>query len=290
MSPAEENVPPKVAAFFDVDNTVIRGASAFHIARGLWRRDYFTFRDIIKFGYEQSSYLMFGESQEQMDRLREHGLGIIEGWSVAEMTSVGEEVYDELLETRVYPGTKDIIDEHIAKGHEVWLVTASPIEIGRMLARRIGATGALGTVAEHVNGFYTGRLDGDFLHGPRKGERVRALAAERGIDLEASHAYGDSLNDRTMLETVGYPCAINPDPKMRKLARERGWPIREFRKRSKSGRRGVLKSSVTGAAWVTIQVARGVKSAVRGLIRGLFRWPRRAPSPGTGNPEAAREL
>lgn len=256
-----------VAAFFDVDNTVIRGASAFHLARGLWQRGYFTLRDIIKFGYEQSTYTMFGESHEQMARLRGHGLDIIKGWSVAEMNAVGEEVYDELLANRVYPGTKAIIDDHLAQGHEVWLVTASPVEIGQLIARRIGATGALGTVAEHVDGFYTGRLDGDFLHGPRKAQVVRALAAERSLDLAASYAYGDSLNDTAMLETVGHPCTINPDPKMRRQANQRGWPVREFRKRRKSGRRGVVKSSVTGAAWVTIQVAKGIKSALRALFR-----------------------
>lgn len=262
-----DNAGTRVAAFFDVDNTVIRGASAFHIARGLWQRDYFTARDILSFGYEQATYVLFGETAEQMKRIRTHGLGIIKGWSVAEMTAVGEEVYDELLASRVYPGTKDIIDEHLAKGHEVWLVTASPIEIGRMIARRIGATGALGTVAEHVNGHYTGRLEGDFLHGPRKADEVRRLAAERGLDLEASHAYGDSLNDASMLQAVGHPCAINPEPRMRRLAIDRGWPIREFRKRRKSGRRGIVKGSITGAFWITIQVTRGLKTALRTVLR-----------------------
>ncbi len=293
MTPAEGSAAPRVAAFFDVDNTVIRGASAFHIARGLWQREYFTFRDILKFGYEQSTYLLFGESREQLDRLRDHGMGIIKGWSVAEMTAVGEEVYDELLESRVFPGTKEIIDEHLARGHEVWLVTASPVEIGRMIARRIGATGALGTVAEHVGGHYTGRLLGDFLHGPRKADEVRRLADERGLDLAASHAYGDSLNDRAMLETVGNPCAINPEPKMRKLAIELGWPIREFRKRRKSGRRGVVKSSVTGAAWGLIQISRGIKAAIRGVWRGLWRGPLRRgrpASPAAAHAEQAREL
>ncbi|SEJ13137.1 HAD-superfamily subfamily IB hydrolase, TIGR01490 [Demequina mangrovi] len=276
-----------MAAFFDVDNTVIRGASSFHIARGLWQRDYFRLRDIIKLGYEQATYVLFGESKDQMDRVREHGLGIINGWSVAEMTAVAEEVYDELLASRVYPGTKAIIDEHLERGHEVWFVTASPAEIGRLIARRVGATGALGTIGEHVDGHYTGRLVGEFLHGPHKADAVRELAAERGIALEDSYAYGDSVNDASMLETVGHPCAINPDPRMRRLATQRGWTMREFRKRRKSGRRGIVKSSVTGAAWITIQVTRGVKGACRGIV-GL---PRRASSAaGRTHSDEAREL
>ncbi|WP_062313929.1 HAD family hydrolase [Demequina rhizosphaerae] len=280
MTTDAEHANPRVAAFFDVDNTVIRGASSFHIARGLWQRDYFNLRDILKLGYEQATYVLFGETKDQMDRIREQGLGIIKGWSVAEMTAVAEEVYDELLASRVYPGTKAIIDEHLERGDEVWFVTASPVEVGRLIARRIGATGALGTVAEHRDGHYTGRLESDFLHGPAKATAVRALAAERGIDLAASHAYGDSVNDAAMLEVVGHPCTINPDPRMRRVAKERGWEVREFRKRRKSGRRGIVKSSITGAAWVTIQVSRGLKAALRTLLGK----PRREHA------EAARDL
>ncbi|WP_062462765.1 HAD family hydrolase [Demequina soli] len=280
MTTDAERPEKRVAAFFDVDNTVIRGASSFHFARALWQRDYFNWRDLVKLVYEQATYVMFGESKDQMDRVREHGLGIIKGWSVAEMVAVAEEVYDEVLASRVFPGTKAIVDEHLAAGHEVWLVTASPAEIGRLIARRIGATGALGSIGEHRDGHYTGRLVGEFLHGPHKASAVNALAEERGIDLAASFAFGDSVNDAWMLEAVGHPCAINPDPKMRRLASQHGWPVREFRKRRKSGRRGIVKASVTGAAWMTIQVSRGVKAGCRRLVG---RRPR-------GHAEAAREL
>lgn len=153
----------RVAAFFDVDNTVIRGASAFHIARGLHERGFFTTRDIIRFGWEQMKYLVFGESDEQTRALRKEALSIVNGWSVAEMTTIGEEIYDEVLALRIFPGTKALIDEHRAQGHEVWFVTASPVEVGRMIARRLDATGALGTVVEQEGGYYTGRLVGDML-------------------------------------------------------------------------------------------------------------------------------
>ncbi len=89
--------------------------------------------------------------------MRTEALSIIKGWSVAEMAAIGEEVYDEILAMRIFPGTKALIDEHRAQGHEVWLVTASPVEIGRLIARRLKATGALGTIAEHKGGLYTGR-------------------------------------------------------------------------------------------------------------------------------------
>ena len=277
-----------VAAFFDVDNTIIRGASSYHIARGLQQRGYFRSRDLIRFGWEQAKYTLFGETKEQIDDLREEALSIIKGWSVAEMEQVGEEVYDEVLSLRIFPGTKAIIDEHRAQGHQVWLVTAAPAEIGRVIARRLHVTGALGTVAEHVDGRYPGRLVGDMLHRDAKATAVRKLAGERDIDLERSFAYGDSDNDGPMLSTVGNPCAINPDTKLRRLATKKGWPIQEFRKRRKNGRRGIVKASVTGTVWAGIAVAKGVKAAARGVLRRGSSADARAE--GTEHAQEARSL
>lgn len=251
-----------VAAFFDVDNTIIRGASPFHMARGLHARGYFRWRDLVRFAFEAAKYQLFGETQNQMDELRKNAGAIVRGWSVAEMAAIGEEVWDEVLATRVYPGTKAIIDDHLARGHQVWLVSASPVEIPRLIARKMGATGALGTVGEHVDGHYTGKFVGGLMHGPRKGEALRELAAESGLDLARCYAYGDSANDVHMLDAVGHPCAINPDSKLQRLAKERGWPMKEFRKRRKNGRRGIVKASITGGVWVILVVTRGIRRAL----------------------------
>ena len=112
---------------------------------------------------------------------------------------------------RIWPGTRALAQLHLDEGQRVWLVTAAPIEIAQIIARRLGLTGAMGTVAEHVDGVYTGRLVGDMLHGPAKGEAVKALAAREGLDLRRCSAYSDSYNDLPMLSLVGDPCAINPD-------------------------------------------------------------------------------
>ncbi len=251
-----------VAAFFDVDNTIIRGASSFYLARGLQQRGYFGFADLARFAVEQLKYQLFGESKEQVAALKREALTIIKGWSVAEMAAVGEEIYDEVLASRIYPGTRDIIKGHLAKGHEVWLVTAAPVEIGRLIARRVGCTGALGTVAEHKDGYYTGTLVGDMLHGPAKQVAVRDLADERGIALDESYAYGDSMNDVPMLESVGHPTAINPEPRLRKLANKRTWGVHEFRDRNTKGRRGIVKSTVAGSVWIILAVFRILKATL----------------------------
>ncbi len=274
MTRQEKAAPVTVAAFFDVDNTIIRGASAFHIARGLKQRGYFRTRDLLRFGWEQVKYLVLGESQEQMKAVRSEALSIIKGWSVAEMAQIAEEVYDELLAMRVFPGTKALIDEHRAQGHQVWFVTASPVEVGKLIARRLGATGALGTVPEHKGGFYTGRLVGDLLHGEAKVGAVQQLAARSGLNLEDCFAYGDSMNDAPMLSSVGHPCAINPDGRLRRHAKRLGWPVQDFRGRNPNGRRTIVRASLTGFVWIVIKIIRSIGHTLLAPLRALKRKPR----------------
>ncbi|MEN0129418.1 MAG: HAD-IB family hydrolase [Brevundimonas sp.] len=252
-----------VAAFFDVDNTIIRGASAFHLAAGLYRRGFFRKRDLWRYGYHQLRYRLLGEDKDQIDALRTEALAIMRGHSVAEVTAIAEDIYDEVLCLRIYPGTRRLLDQHLAEGHGVWLVTATPVEIASLLARRLGATGGLGTIAEHRDGHYTGRLVGDMLHGEAKAAAVRDLARTQGIDLESSYAYGDSLNDVPILSAVGHPCAINPDGRLRRYAAEIGWPVREFRGRRRAARRGVNAASLAGAAWAATLVIRSVHRSIR---------------------------
>ncbi len=179
---------------------------------------------------------------------------------MAELEELGEEIFDEAMAHRIWPGTRALAQLHLDQGQRVWLITAAPIEIAQIIARRLGLTGALGTVAEHVDGVYTGRLVGDLLHGPAKGEAVKALAAREDLDLASCSAYSDSYNDLPMLSLVGDPCAINPDARLRAHAREMGWRIRDYRTGRKAARAGLLVGAVAGAATGT--VAAGV--ALRG--------------------------
>ncbi len=95
------------AAFFDVDNTIIRGASAFHLAVALYRRDFFRVPDLVRFALHQLRYRMFGEDKHQIDEVRTRALEIVRGHSVAEITAVAEDVYDEVLCLRIYPARSD---------------------------------------------------------------------------------------------------------------------------------------------------------------------------------------
>ena len=196
-------VDPKAAAFFDVDNTVMQGASIFHLAKGLYRRKFFTTRDLVGAAYKQAYFRIAGvEDPEHLAEARNSALAFIAGHTVQELEEIGEEIFDEAMAHRIWPGTRALAQMHLDQGQRVWLVTAAPIEIASLIARRLGLTGALGTVAEHVDGVYTGRLVGDMLHGPAKAVAVTALAEREGLDLSLCSAYSDSSNDLPMLSLV----------------------------------------------------------------------------------------
>ena len=252
------------AAFFDVDNTVMQGASIFHLARGLHRRKFFTTREIAGAAWKQAYFRIVGvEDPVHVAEARASALSFIAGHTTAELEELGELIFDEAMAHRIWPGTRALAQLHLDEGQRVWLVTAAPIEIASIIARRLGLTGAMGTVAEHVDGVYTGRLVGDLLHGPAKAEAIKALAAREGLDLARCSAYSDSSNDLPMLSMVGDPCAINPDSRLRAHARANGWRIRDYRTGRKAARAGLVAAAVAGA--VSGAVAAGV--SVRGRDR-----------------------
>ncbi len=218
----------RVAAFFDVDNTIIRGAAVFHIAVGLFRRGFVTPFRVLRWGIHQVRYRAFGENREAMDSVRAGALEVIKGHSVQEMRGLAEDIYDEVLHLRIFPGTRRLLDDHLAAGHHVWLVTAGPDDIADLIARRLGVTGAIGTVIEKVDGRYTGRLVGEMLHGDVKADALERLARREGVDLGSSYAYGDSIHDLAALSLVGHPVAINPDRRLRRHAERVGWPVHDF--------------------------------------------------------------
>jgi HAD superfamily hydrolase (TIGR01490 family) len=255
---------PEVAAFFDVDNTVMQGASIFHFARGLHRRKFFTTGEILSAAWKQAYFRVVGvEDPDHVAEARASALGFIAGHTVAELQELGEEIFEEAMAHRIWPGTRALAQMHLDEGQRVWLVTAAPIEIATIIARRLGLTGAMGTVAEHVDGVYTGRLVGDLLHGPAKGEAVKALATREGLDLHRCSAYSDSYNDLPMLRLVGDPCAINPDARLRAHARAQGWRIRDYRTGRKALRAGMLAGAVAGAATGTVAAGLAVRSRRR---------------------------
>lgn len=238
---------PGAAAFFDVDNTVMQGASLYFIARGLAARDFFTTRDIASFAWQQAQFRLRGETGKTISDAQEAALSFIAGHRLTDVVRLAEEIYDERMADRIWPGARALTDLHLDAGQPVWLVTATPVELAEIIAKKLGLTGALGTIAKTEDGVYTGQL-GQFMHGKAKAVAVRELAEREGLDLAKCTAYSDSINDLPMLELVGRPVAVNPEPALAEYARHNGWPVYDFRTARRTLRVVLPAAAVTGAA------------------------------------------
>jgi len=262
--PAQAPLNPRVAAFFDIDNTMMRGASIFHLARGAYAQKLLSRGDLIGFAVDQLKFLAQGtEDMDVMVEATEAALSFAKGRTVEEIVELGEDIYDQGIESKIWPGTLTLAQKHLAAGERVWLVSATPVELARVVAGRLGFTGAMGTVSEIRDGVYTGRLVGHPLHGAAKAEALRALASREGLDLSQCYAYSDSNNDLPMLTVVGRPVAVNPDAQLRQAAIENRWPIYDFRAR-RLWVRYKLPALITGAAAAGVAVgAAGATIAAR---------------------------
>jgi HAD superfamily hydrolase (TIGR01490 family) len=247
---AEVHRPPPVpdptaGAFFDVDNTLMRGASIYYFARGLAARKLFGPTDLARMVWGQLWFRVVGaENPDHIDAARQAALAFVAGHKVTDIVDLGEEIYDETMAPRIWEGTRALAQRHLEAGQRVWLVTATPVELAAIMARRLGFTGALGTVAEAREGVYTGRLVGELLHGQAKAAAVAALAEREGLDLARCAAYSDSANDLPMLRLVGHPAVVNPDADLRAEAKASDWPVHDFR----SGRRATMVALPSAAA------------------------------------------
>jgi HAD superfamily hydrolase (TIGR01490 family) len=224
--------PQKIeAAFFDVDNTILRGSSSFLFGKAAFKRKFFSRRDFWNFAWHQARFIARGESAKTMNEIKDRALGLIANHHAKELTDLTDEVYDDYISPKLWPETVRLAQEHISLGREVWLITAAPLEIAEVIAHRLGLTGGLGTIVEQVDGVLTGKLVGKPLHGKAKYKAMKHLAKERNISLKRSYAYSDSHNDLPMLTHVGHPVAVNPDKILKTHAIAAGWKILDFKKR-----------------------------------------------------------
>jgi len=232
------------AAFFDLDNTLLHGASLFLIGRGMYARGVVSTGDVLRGAWQQLVFRLVGERHGHVSAVRDRGLALGAGVEVAPLVAIGEEIFDELIADRILAETLGLAQAHLDRGEDVFIVTAAPVELARIVAQRLGLTGALGTVSEVEDGRWTGRLVGELLHGEAKAEAVIRLAADRGFDLRRCAAYSDSINDLPLLSAVGDPHAVNPDRKLRVYADAQGWPVHDFRT---ARRRALVVSALVGA-------------------------------------------
>jgi HAD superfamily hydrolase (TIGR01490 family) len=220
------------AAFFDLDRTLISGSSVFVFGIAAWRSGFVPTRELLNDARNAIGFRFAGASDEKTAAVRDRILGAIAGTTVAELRALGDQVIPRLLKD-VRLESRGLIDLHHDAGRDTFIVSASPVEIVEDLATAMGMTGGIGTVAEVLDGVYTGRLAEPFCYGEGKSQAITKLAKERGYDLRLSYAYSDSAGDLPFLEEVGHPVAVNPDRALQSMAYHRGWPIIVFSRKAK---------------------------------------------------------
>lgn len=217
-----------VAAFFDLDKTVIAKASMVAFGGPLYRAGLLSRWLLLRALYGQLVYLWLGADEARLARMRNATLALTKGWDHEHISSIVAETLEQVIEPIVYDEALQLIRHHRDEGHLVVLISASPEEIVAPLGAYLGADLVIATRARlDDEGRYSGELE-FYSYGPAKAVAMTELAEERTLDLAASFAYSDSITDVPMLETVGHPVAVNPDRGLFRIARERDWEVRRF--------------------------------------------------------------
>ena len=245
----------QAAAFFDLDRTLISGSSTALLGVAAWRAGMVSRGQIFHDGWAAVSFQLRGDTGgDTAGGVRERILGAIKGVERDALLGLNDELLPKLL-GRVRPESKRLIDMHRRMGRATYIVSASPIELVDPLATALGMTDGIGTVAEVVDGRYTGRLVGPFCYGEGKVTAITDLARWEGLDLGQCYAYSDSISDLPMMHAVGHPVAVNPDSQLEREARANGWPIVVFSQRTKTVMRrtgaGLGAAALAGTSFAT---------------------------------------
>lgn len=215
------------AAFFDLDGTLIPGSANIPLAKAAFRNGFVSKTDLAKDLRNGLSFLLKGATDERSEQVRDRILRAVSGHPASDVEALGDHFIDGLVDS-IKPAMREVLDQHGAVGHDRIVISASPTEIVSRLAHTAGLEHGIGTTAQRdEHGVYTGGLEGPFCYKQGKVELMQQMAQDRGYQLADCYAYSDSASDLPMLEAVGHPVAVNPEPELRELAQERGWPIVE---------------------------------------------------------------
>ena len=225
-SPVESTVPP-IAAFFDLDRTIISRSSTLAFGPSFYRSGLISRTDVARSALAQLAFRLGGASHQRMEKIRDQVSQVCRGWPADRVTEIITRNLNELILPLVYAEAQVLLTEHRTAGQDVIIVSTSGQEMVAPIGVLLGASSVIATRMEVTDGRYTGQVE-FYAYGEAKAEQVRLLAAERGYSLPRCYAYSDSVTDLPMLETVGNPRAVNPDRALRRVAQQRGWPVLTF--------------------------------------------------------------
>ena len=259
---------PTIGAFFDLDGTLVAGFTAVILTQErLLRRD-----------------MGVGELLGMVQAGLNHTLGRIEfedligkaaaalaGRLLDDLEEIGERLFVQRIESRIYPEMREVVRAHVARGHTVVLSSSALTIQVNPVARFLGITNMLTNKFETTeDGLLTGGVQKPILWGPGKAAAVQRFAAEHGIDLKDSYFYADGDEDVALMYLVGNPRPTNPEGKMAVVAKRRGWPILRFNSRGPVGIRRQLRTLAGfGSLFPVAAGAVGIGMLTRSRRRGV---------------------
>jgi HAD superfamily hydrolase (TIGR01490 family) len=215
------------AAFFDMDRTLIEVNSGLLYALYERREGRLGRWQLVRSGFWT---LLYHLSLIDMERAYARALAHYRGTPEALVVERTRAWFAAEVASRLLPGARAALDEHRERGHPRILLTNSSSYAAREATAAWALDGWLANSFElDLGGCLTGLYERPLCYGQGKVVRALSWAEERGVRLEHSYFYTDSFSDRQMLEAVGYPRVVNPDPRLKRLARQRGWPVLDWR-------------------------------------------------------------
>src|SRR3984885_6579603 len=259
---------PKIGAFFDLDGTLVAGFTAVILTQERLRR-----RDM---GVGELISMVTAGLNHQLGRIEFEELiskasGALRGRALSDLEEIGERLFNQKIESRIYPEMRELVRAHLARGHTVVLSSSAlTIQVGPV-ARFLGILNTPPNKSEpNQDGILTGGGLKPILWGPGKASAVQKFAAENGIDLKDSYFYADGDEDVALMYLVGNPRPTNPEGKMAAVARRRGWPILRFTSRSGGGIGAQLRTLAGVGSVVPVAAgAVGIGLLTRSRRRGV---------------------
>jgi HAD superfamily hydrolase (TIGR01490 family) len=262
------------AAFFDLDKTIIAKSSALAFSKPFYAGGLINRRSVLRSAYAQFVFHLGGADHDQMEKMREFLSKMVTGWHVDTVREIVADTLHNIVEPLVYDEAVSLIEDHHLAGRDVIIVSASGSEMVEPIGELLGVDAVVASRLSTEEGRFTGAID-FYAYAENKAVAMEELAEQRGYDLSRSFAYSDSITDVHMLEVVGHPHAVNPDKELRRVAREREWPILTFDRPVALGARVRLPDSsgtlVALAAGTAVVVGSAIYLGARRRIERVLR-------------------
>ncbi len=251
---------PQVGAFFDFDGTLIAGYSALAFFKYRLKRREVSPREVIRSISESIGIERRGKDVDELMRVGIRGQA---GRTVAEVEDWARTVFARELAEMIYPGARSLIEAHLRKRHTVVIASSATRPQVQATAEDLGIEYIICTeMAFDESGTYTGELGSDIRWGDGKARGVADFAERTDVDLTASFAYSNGIEDVPFLSLVGRPCALNPDEQLDAVARDKGWPRAVLKRPPETTPIDLVRSAAAGGVFLGTFGAAGLLGAL----------------------------